>query len=73
VAWLSAFLGINGKALFDVLTQQPQKAVLNPGLAYGKELTSDEIRQLADGSIFAAGEQREIQKPTQALLGQPSA
>jgi hypothetical protein len=26
----------------------------------------------ADGSIFAAGEQREIQKPTQVLLGQPA-
>ena len=66
------FLGITGKALFEVLTQHPQTAVLNPGLAYGKELTPDEIRRLADGSIFAAGEQREIQKPTQVLLGQPA-
>ncbi len=65
-------LGITGKALFEVLTQQPQTAVLNPGLACGKELTPDEVRRLADGSIFTAGERREIKKATQVLLGQPA-
>ena len=65
------FLALRGSDLFPILTQHPQPAVLNPGAAYGKELTPDEIRRVADGSIFKT-EGRTIQKDTQILLGQPA-
>jgi hypothetical protein len=64
-------LGMEGERLFELLAQSPEAAVLNPGLAYGKELTPTEIRGLADGSIFR-GEERVLEKPTRILLGQPA-
>ena len=67
-----AFLGIEGAALFGMLTQHPEGAILNPGLAYGKELTASEIHGLADGSILQKGEERVLKKATSVLLGQPA-
>lgn len=64
-------LALQGKSLFPILTQHPQPAVLNPGAAYGKELTPDEIRRIADGS-FIRNEGRVVQKATQVLIGQPA-
>lgn len=66
------FLGMEGAKLFEVLTQRTEAAVLNPGLPYGKDLTPDEIRRLADGSIAARAEQRVLKEKTQILLGQPA-
>lgn len=65
------FLALRGENLFSILMQHPQPAVLNPGAAYGKELTSDEIRRISDGSILKT-EDRVVQKATQVLLGQPA-
>jgi SseB protein C-terminal domain/SseB protein N-terminal domain len=65
------FVELEGAALFALLAQHPREAVLNPGFAYGKQLTPDEIRRLASGMILAA-EARTLEKPTQALLGQPA-
>ncbi len=65
------FLVLRGESLFSILTQHPQPAVLNPGAAYGKELTSDEIKRMVDGSILKT-EGRVVQKATQVLLGQPA-
>lgn len=65
------FLALHGKDLFPLLAQHPPTAVLNPGAAYGKELTADEIRRIADGS-FIRNEGRVVQKATQVLIGQPA-
>ena len=65
------FVALKGKDLFPLLAQHPPAAILNPGAAYGKELTPDEIRRLADGTIFKS-EQRVVQKATKILLGQPA-
>ena len=65
------FLALRGENLFPILTQNPQSAVINPGAPYGKELTVDEIRRIADGSILKT-ESRVVQKATQVLLGQPA-
>lgn len=65
------FLALRGKDLFPLLAQHPPTAILNPGAAYGKELTADEIRRIADGT-FIRNEGRVVQKATQVLLGQPA-
>lgn len=65
------FLALQGRSLFEILTQHPQPAVLNPGAPYGKELNVDEIRRIADGSILKT-EGRVVQKATEVLLGQPA-
>lgn len=65
------FLALLGKDLFPILAQHPQRTLLNPGLSYGKELTADEIRRIADGSIVQH-ESRVVQKTTQVLIGQPA-
>lgn len=65
------FLALRGKDLFPLLAQHPPVALLNPGLAYGKELTTEEIRRIADGSIVK-NEQRVIQNETKILIGQPA-
>ena len=65
------FLGLRGKDLFPLLAQRPPAAILNPGVAYGKEFTPDEIERLADGSIVR-NESRVVQKATQVMLGQPA-
>jgi len=67
------FVALQGSALFGMLTQVPQPAVLNPGFAFGKQLVPDEIRRLADGTIFQPHERRVFEKATQVLLGQPAA
>ncbi len=46
--------------------------ILNPGLAYGKEFTLEEISRMLDGSIFRADQRIEVQEETQVLIGQPA-
>lgn len=65
------FLALTGKNLFRLLAQNPSAAVLNPGAAYGKELTAEEVKRIADGTV-ARSEHRVVQKDTQVLIGQPS-
>jgi hypothetical protein len=65
------FLALRGSDLFPILTQHPQPAVLNPGGAYGKELTPDEISRIASGSILKT-EGQVIAEATQILIGQPA-
>jgi len=65
------FVALRGKDIFPILAENPPTAILNPGAAYGKELTADEICRIADGSI-AKTESKVIQKETKVLLGQPA-
>jgi hypothetical protein len=65
------FVAIAGQAAFGLLAQVPMAAVLNPGSQYGKELSRDEIKRLADGTILASTP-RVVARDTQVLLGQPA-
>ncbi len=65
------WVGIQGGALLGMLAQHPQTAVLNPGFPYGKELTPDEIRAIADGTLLQTGARR-VAAGAQVLLGQPA-
>ncbi len=62
---------LNGQALFSMLAEQSQGALLNPGSGYGKEFTLSEIAGLADGSIFQPSKQT-LQKDTELLISMPS-
>jgi hypothetical protein len=44
---------------------------LNPGAAYGKELTCSEIESLIDGSMFQPDKRTIAEHEIQVLLGQP--
>ena len=65
------FLALRGQDLFPLLAQRPSVAILNPGAQYGKELTAEEIKRIADGSIVR-NEKRVVQQATQVLIGQPA-
>jgi hypothetical protein len=65
------FVAIAGKAAFGLLAQRPMGAVLNPGLRYGKELSTGEIARLATGKL-ADAEPRVVEHDTEVLLGQPA-
>jgi hypothetical protein len=60
-----------GKDVFPLLTQHPQRTLLNPGAGYGKEFTADEIRRLADGSIVH-NDRQVVTTQTKVLIGQPA-
>ncbi|MCX6902439.1 MAG: enhanced serine sensitivity protein SseB C-terminal domain-containing protein [Verrucomicrobia bacterium] len=64
------FIAILGRDLFPVLAQSPPQAVLNPGAPYGKQFLPDEIRRIADGTIFRT-EAKVVQRATTVFLGQP--
>jgi len=61
------WLSLNGRLLFEMT--KGATFVLNPGLAYGKELLAEEIAWML---APAAARQVEIEKPTQVLIGQPA-
>ncbi len=67
----NGFVAIEGRAVFGMLAQKPQDAILNPGFPYGKQFTTEEIGRLADGTFFEP-ERREATEPTRVLLGQPA-
>ena len=46
--------------------------LLNPGSAYGKEITPAEAASIADGSIWQPESSRFVARDTQVLLGQPA-
>ena len=46
--------------------------LLNPGSAYGKEITPAEAASIADGSIWQPESSRVVASETQVLLGQPA-
>ena len=46
--------------------------LLNPGSAYGKEITPEEAASFADGSIWQPENSRTVARDTQVLLGQPA-
>lgn len=63
------FLTLNGRALFEATPGAT--FMLNPGSDYGKELLPNEIGRLLNPASTAPARVT-IQKPTQALIGQPS-
>ena len=65
------YLALNGKVAFEIFAQKANEIILNPGFAYGKQFVLEEIRQIADGSLFA-GNPRTVSKATTVLLGQPA-
>jgi len=65
------FIAVLGRDAFVMLAQASTAAVLNPGLPCGKRFVSEEIRAIADGSIFG-GELITIDKHSSVLLGQPA-
>lgn len=46
--------------------------LLNPGSAYGKEFTKEEIGSIIDGSIWRPAERYTAAEPQQVMLGQPA-
>jgi hypothetical protein len=65
------FLAMGARDAFALLSQGEAWAVLNPGLAYGKEFTTTEIRALTRGS-FGEPDRRRYEKETRVLLGEPA-
>jgi len=65
------FLAMGARDAFELLSQREAWAVLNPGLAYGKEFTAAEIRGLARGSVNEP-DRRTYEKETRVILGQPA-
>lgn len=61
---------LNGRSLFSMLANGNDGAFLNPGAAYGKEFTKQEIVSLANGTYFEP-KQQVIQKETKVLIGMP--
>jgi len=64
-------LGFPGKTLMEMLIQGSVPAILNPGLAYGKELVPDEMRRLATGGMFEPVKHEVVKAERQILIGQP--
>ena len=48
----NGFVAIEGSAVFGMLAQKPQDAILNPGFPFGKQFTTEEIGRLADGTVL---------------------
>ncbi len=48
------------------------RLILNPGSAYGKEFTVDEVASILDGSLWRPTGQHTTTKPTEVLIGQPA-
>lgn len=64
-----AYLGIN--ALEFLKITMGSALILNPGSAYGKEITPEEAASIVDGSLWQPTERYVAQKETQVLIGQP--
>ena len=65
------YAAMNAKDLF--ITCRGATLILNPYSDYGKELPSEEIEKLLDGTILsAAGKSITIQEATEVMLGQPA-
>ena len=65
-----AYLGINAIDLFKAT--QGTALMLNPGSAYGKEITADEASRIADGTIGRSGESYVVETETQVMIGAPA-
>lgn len=65
-----SYLSMN--ALDLMRTTAGADLILNPGLAYGKEFTKEEIKSILDGSIWQPQERWQAEKSTGVLLGQPA-
>jgi hypothetical protein len=62
---------LNAEELFSILISIGQPATINPCSAYGKELTVDEMRGIADESIFRRTKTLLMKKKSTVLMGQP--
>jgi hypothetical protein len=65
-----AYLGLNAVALFQIT--RGSALILNPGSAYGKEISADEASRIADGTIGAPTERYVVEKATQVMIGAPA-
>jgi len=65
-----AYLGVNALDLMKFT--QGADLLLNPGSAYGKEFTREEIASILDGSIWAPSEKYVQKEAAQVMLGQPA-
>lgn len=61
---------VNARTLFGAIGAQP--VILNPGSAFGKTFTSEEVAQVVDGSIFAPRETLVVPDDREVMLGQPA-
>jgi len=65
----AAYLGINALELMKLT--KGAELFLNPGSAYGKEFTKEEIASIVDGSIWLPSERYVVQKEVKVMIGQP--
>ena len=61
---------VNARTLFGAIGSQP--VILNPGSAFGKKFTPEEMAQMVDGSIFAPRETLVVPDDREVMLGQPA-
>ena len=66
----ATYLRMNARKLLKLT--QGATLLLNPGSAYGKEITPAEALSIADGSIWQPENSRTVAHNTQVLLGQPA-
>ena len=66
----AAYLRMNARELLKLT--QGATLLLNPGSAYGKEITPAEAASIADGTIWQPENSRTVAHDTQVLLGQPA-
>jgi hypothetical protein len=65
-----AYVGIGALDLFRIVAGA--HILLNPGAAYGKQFTPDEVGRILDGSILKSPSSYVVEQETQVLLGQPA-
>lgn len=65
----AGYLALNAATLMEIT--QGADLILNPGSAYGKVLTKEEISRLLSGGMWAP-ERRVVKQAAQVLLGEPA-
>lgn len=60
ISQMEKYLQLNARSLFEMTQGMP--VVLNPGAAYGKEFTIEEIRGMLDGSIFKVTQRHGVEQ-----------
>lgn len=64
-----SFLKMNALDLFELT--KGADLILNPGCEFGKELPSDEVAAILDGTIFGPLDHRVTQEATEVMIGEP--
>ena len=66
----ATYIALKARELFKVVRGQP--LVLNPGSAYGKLFTPEEVEAVLDGSIWQGGSQITVPRETEIMVGEPA-